>query len=276
MALTAEQLRLREGKITASFLPQLMAGDAPAIYAKWLELIGDPAWEPEDNTNNWPMHFGSFVESFALDWHQRRTGRALVRRGEVVDHPSWPGIACTLDAFRADDRCAIDVKCCGAFQAINDICNYYSPQLICQRACTAADRVAILLVHGGAEPIEIPVDIDRDYETAVWQRVREFQHCVENLTPPVTLDIKRIVPPEQWRAVDLNRDSEQYNWSGEMIPLLVTWADTEAHAKQNAEAKEKIKVLLPDDVGHVTYAGLIIARNRAGAVSIKRARIKEA
>jgi hypothetical protein len=276
MTLTAEQQRLREGKITASFLPQLMAGDAPAIYAKWLELIGDPAWVPEDTTDNWPINFGSYVESFALDWHQRRTGRPLVRRGEVVDHPSWPGIACTLDAFRQDDRCALDVKCCGAFQSINEILNYYTPQMICQRACTQADRVALLLVHGGAEPMEIPVDIDRDYEAMVWQRVNEFRLCVENLTPPVRLDIRRIVPPEQWRIVDLDKDSAEYNWSGEMIPLLATWADTEAHAKQNADAKEKIKLLLPDDVGHVTHAGLIIARNRAGAVSIKRAKIKEA
>jgi hypothetical protein len=276
MTLTAEQQRLREGKITASFLPQLMAGDAPAIYSKWLELIGDPSWVPEDTTDNWPMNFGSFVETFALDWHQRRTGRPLVRRGEVVDHPTWLGIACTLDAFRQDDRCAIDVKCCGAFQSINDILAYYTPQMICQRACTEADRVALLLVHGGAEPMEIPVDIDRDYEAMVWQRVHEFRLCVENLTPPVKLNIQRIVPPEQWRTVDLDTDSENYNWSAEMIPLLATWSETAAAAAVNAKAKETIKTLLPDDVGHVTSAGVIIARARNGAVTIRRAKTKEA
>lgn len=270
--LTIEQTRLRDGKITASFLPALCAGEPEAIYDKWLELIGDPSWVPQDFPDNWPVNFGSYLESFALDWHQRRTGHALTRRGEVVDHPGWPGIACTLDAFREHDRTALDCKCCSGFRAVENIIAYYTPQMVGQRACTGADHVALLLVHGGAEPVEIAIEIDRDYETAVWARVREFQHCVDSLTPPVKLDIKQIVPPEKWRTVDLDADSAQHNWSGEMMPLLKTWDETADAAKVNAQAKDRIKELLPDDVGRVSYAGTLIARSRTNAVSIKRAK----
>ncbi|MBO0715732.1 MAG: hypothetical protein J2P55_00145, partial [Rhizobiales bacterium] len=61
--LTAEQRALRENKITASFLPALMTGDDAAIYNKWLELIGDPCWVPENFDNDWPVQFGSFIET---------------------------------------------------------------------------------------------------------------------------------------------------------------------------------------------------------------------
>src|SRR5262245_20673908 len=79
--LTAEQLALRESKITASIAPPLMAGNEDVILNKWLELIGDPGWKPEDFSTNWPIQFGAFIETFALDWHERRTQQALARRG---------------------------------------------------------------------------------------------------------------------------------------------------------------------------------------------------
>ena len=42
MALTAEQQKHREDKITASFLPYLMAGDEKKILTEWQRIVGDP------------------------------------------------------------------------------------------------------------------------------------------------------------------------------------------------------------------------------------------
>jgi hypothetical protein len=270
MALSAVQRRLREGKITASFLPSLMAGDESAIHNKWLELIGDPRFVPEDFEDNWPVQFGSFIEGFALDWHARKTGWPLVRRGEVVQHPTRDNFCCTLDGFREHDRCALDCKAVNAFTPVDDTVAFYTSQMIGQRACLVCDKVAILLVHGGGEPQEIPLQIDPDYEGQVWQRVDQFWRCVESLTPPVHLNLKRVVPPEQWRSIDFDADGEKPNWAADMAPLLQIWLETEAGHKRCEESKAKIKELLPDDVGKLFAGDALVSRNRAGAVSIKR------
>ena len=272
MPLTPAQLALRENKITASFLPQLMKGDDRAIFNKWLELIGDPKWTPEDFTDDWPVQFGSFIETFALDWHQRRTGKPLTRRGDVVVHPRRPYFCCTLDAFREDDQCAIDCKACGAYMHVDDILRYYTPQLVGQKGCTGARRMALLLVHGGAEPREIEIEATADYIEQVWNRVDAFQLCVENLTQPVALP--EIVPPEKWRTVNLLNDNDiaAHNWSGEMLIALGTWLATEQDAKAFEASKERVKELLPADVGTILTADVKIARDRRNAVSIRHRR----
>src|SRR5262245_53314737 len=162
MALNAAQLAQRAGKITASFAPQLLAGDTPAIHNKWLELIGDPTWVPEDLSNEWAPAWGAYGEPFIRDWHERKTAHTLHRRGEVVQHPTLDYVACTLDAYRAFDDCVIDAKVSGAYIPIDAIIAYYTPQLIVQRACVGAARAALLIVHGSAAPHEYEIIIDQD------------------------------------------------------------------------------------------------------------------
>lgn len=273
MGLTAAQLAAREGKITASFAPQLMAGDIPAIHNKWLELIGDPSWQPEDLSDNWPVQFGSFIEGFALDWHERRTQYALTRRGEVVQHPILPHVACTLDGFREFDQCAIDCKCVGHWRKLDEVLAFYQPQLILQRACVRSINCALLIVHGGAAPVEYSVTIDPDYEVMVWQRIDQFWRCVQLLIPPVEgMKLPPLTPPEQWRTIDLDQPDQlvAYNWAPDMKLQLGTWDATHDAAQRNETARDEIKKLLPEDAGKLSCGGLTVTRNRARAVSIKR------
>jgi hypothetical protein len=274
MALTAEQLARREGKITASFLPQLMAGDREAIHQKWLELVGDPNWQPEDLSNNRPVQFGSFIETFALDWHERKTQCELTRRGEVVDHPTRPYVCATLDAYRAADRCVIDAKANGAWMRLDEVLAFYTPQLLVQKGCVQSDNASLLIVHGGGEPTEYPITIDPEYERTVWERIDQFWQCVEMMMPPVeTMKLQPLTPPEQWRSFDLDQEDQLAacnNWAPDMMDQLAVWSQTSQQAKDNEAACKLIKQLLPEDCGKVTWAGLIVQRNRARAVSIKR------
>lgn len=268
--LTPTQLALREGRITASFAPPLMAGDAAAIDNKWKELIGDPTFKPESLDDEWPVQFGSFIEPFAIDWHERKHQHALTRRGEVVIHPNRNFVSATLDAYRASDQTAIEVKACGAWRSLDEITAYYTPQCIVQRACIGCPYVSLLIVHGSAEPIEIPIHIDADYEATLWQRVDQFWDCVQNLRPPIVFP--PLVPPEQWKTIDLDRDETKPNWAPDMIEQLQQWDSTRDAAKGNEAAREEIKTLLPDDVGKLIFSGLVVSRARNRAVTIKRAR----
>jgi len=271
MALTPEQLAQREGKITASFLPQLMAGHAGDIYRKWLELIGDPEWTPEDMTNNWPAFHGSFSEPHVIDWHQRLTGHPLTRRGEVVQHPTRPYVCATLDCYRAADRCVLDCKCPGAWMTLDHIIAHYTPQLIVQRACVGCDNASLLISHGGATPAEFSVTIDPAYEAIVWQRVDQFWQCVQDLREPV--ELPPAPPPPPWRSLDLNTDADRdaNNWAPEIMAHMLTWEATRDQAVAHEYTRDLIKEVLPDDVGRVSFGNVLITRSRNRAVTIKRA-----
>lgn len=270
MPLSPEAQKKREGKFTASFAPNLMAGDADEIFDKYLELIGDPEWRPKDLSKDWPPSWGAYGEPFILDWHQRKTEHEITRRGEFVSHPHDPRVGCTLDGYRPFDDSVIDSKVCSAWIPVDEILAYYTPQLIVQRGCVECQRAALLLVHGSAEPHEYEITIDPDYEAKVWERVAQFWYCVDNFIQPVEMTFPKLVPPEQWRTVDLSTDGE-FNWAPDMKARLEVWATYEEGAALFAEAVKDIKNLLPDDVGVLLWGGMIVKRNRARAVSIKRA-----
>lgn len=270
--LTAEQQAARQFRVTASFLPALMQGDEAAILREWMRLVGHPDYEPLDLSDQWPPCFGQYVEPFALDWHQRKTGHPITRRGETVVHPMLDYVSCTLDGWREADDCVIDAKCCGHWQALEAIESHYTPQIVAQVACTGAAKGALLVVHGGGEPQELPIYIDADYAATMWKRVEQFWKCVETLTPPVPIPV--ITPPERWRTVNLDNECDRraHNWSQEIIENLLLWNVMEPHAKQFEGAKEKVKSLMPADVGLVTIAGIAVRRARNNAITIRHAK----
>lgn len=99
MALTAAQLTAREGKLTASRVACLMTGDEAKILDLWREMVGDPAHVPEDLNGVWAVRLGELTEPLNLEWYERRTGKPVTRRGEVVVHPIVTWAACTLDGW---------------------------------------------------------------------------------------------------------------------------------------------------------------------------------
>lgn len=261
MALTQEQQRLRDGKITASVAPALMAGDEAKILREWQRIVGDPAYEPEDLSASWPVAFGSYIESFALDWDQTRTGQPLSRRGEVVTHPEYDWLCCTLDAWREADRAVIDCKAIGMWRKLDDALPHYLPQMIVQRACLNADRAVLLVVHGGSEPAEHPCEWDAAYETIVWDRIRWFRACCETLTPPVAVAAV-VAPVKAERIVDMR---ESNAWANH----VATWLEYREAAKLFKTAEAEIKALVPPDAKRAHGAGIKCERNKAGNLSIR-------
>jgi len=268
MALTPAQQKAREGKITASFLPNLMAGDNAEIFDKWLELIGDPEWKAKDFSREWAPSWGAYGEKFILDWHEVTCGQPITRRGEFVQHPTRSFVGATLDGFRAADDTVLDCKVSGAFLKIENILNFYAPQLICQRACLQCKRAALLLVHGASEPreFELEVEVDSDYERRMWERVEEFWDCVERLIQPV--QFPKVTPASKWTEIDLVTDSAGYNWAPEMRARLNEWALKKPTADEFAEAVKTIKTLLPNDCGKLFFGSVSVKRNRIGSITI--------
>ena len=261
---------LRAGKITASFAPWLMAGDAARILNEWFKLTGDPRFVAEDFSADWGVQFGIFIERFALDWHERRKQQELCRRGAFVVHPTLPHVGATLDAYRPADNTVVDVKAIHAASDIDQAVAFYTPQMVVQRACVGADYAALLIVHGGQEPLEVIVPNVEEYEARVFERIDQFWRCVQERVPPVEIvEAPPVTPPEQWRDINLDTDGANYNWAGDMAMHLRTWADSHVAAKVNETAREEIKRLLPENCRKLRFEAITVARNRARAVSIK-------
>jgi hypothetical protein len=261
VSLSPQQLEARAGKVTASFVPYLMAGKEDRIREEWMKLAGHPDYAPADFSTNWPVQFGSFIETFALDWHQAKASKALTRRGEVVVHPDLPHVCCTLDAYRAEDRCVIDCKALGSYRKIDEACSFYLPQIVVQRACVGALAGSLLIVHGGSEPVEYPLEWGADYEALVWERIGAFWQSVLDLSPPVSMPL--VEPPvPAIREVDMNGNNA---WADSAF----AWLEHRDAAKQFASADKALKALVPGDAKRCFGHEIEIKRSKSGALTIK-------
>jgi len=258
----------RERRITASQVSTLLSGDHYRIQNLWLRIIGDERYVPDDFSSSWAARYGLHVEPLALDFHQEATGMELVERGEQFFHPSRPFVSATLDAFRPVDSTVVDVKCVHCLRDIDEATAFYVPQMLVQLECRQALNAALLFVKGGAEPFEVPVYIDADFRAAVWQKIDEFWHCVESLTPPVPLLFPRIVAPSEWRFVDLDGDDPP-NWSPQMRELLAEWDTTRETAHAHERVKIEIKSLISDHIGEVVCGCYSIKRDRRNALTVR-------
>lgn len=261
MALTAEQHAKRDGFITGSFLPALMAGDKPKILSEWKRIIGDPGYEPENLDDVWPVQFGSYIETFAIDWHQRKTDKQLTRRGEWVIHPDRPYFGCTLDCYRADDATVIDCKAPGMWRKIEDVIAQYTPQIIGQAGCIPGSKGALLIVLGGSEPSEYEVTWDAAYELEMWNRVEQFWHFVETLTPPVELE-PVVAPVPAVKTYDMSSSNE---WAA----LAGMWIENKIAAGSFNAAVKELKAITPADAVKAFGHGVVVSRSKSGALSIK-------
>jgi hypothetical protein len=269
MVLSADQLARRQFKITASMLPILMHGDEAALLRLYCEEIGETEREPA----NYAMQLGSHVEPFMLDYTEQKTGHAITRRGEVVDHPTVPEFCCTLDGYRAFDDAIIENKFLAPFQHREHFIPYYYPQAIAQMRCVGASRAVLHVGRGTGEPEEFditPKPGDQgaaDYEAEMWDRVYRFRLCLRTFTPPVPMP--RVVTPEIWRTIDLSVEPIP-NWGHVMLPTLQVYEDTRAMANEHEQAGKDARALVPDDVAIVLTPEHRLARDKRGVISIRR------
>lgn len=259
--LTSEQHGRREGKLGASFIPALMAGDEARLLREWMRLVGHPDYQPEDLSHAWPVIVGTVLEAPALDYWEWKTGHALEKRGQWVPHHTLNYLGCTLDAFREHDKTVIDVKCPGIYRKLDDVLTYYAGQLVVQRSCTEADRAALLVVHGGAEPIEYEVSWPPEYETEMWLRIAWFWARVESLQPPCAIpEVKAPLPVV--RVVDMTGSNAWAENAG-------IWLRTHNAATAFNIAAKDIKSLVEPDVAKAYGHGIVVNRARGGALTIR-------
>jgi hypothetical protein len=275
MSLTDAQRAARENKLTASRVGILMSGDAGKIINLWREMIGDPAFVPEDLSSVWPVALGSHTESLHLNWLESQKGYQLSRRGESVNHSELAWAACTLDAWSVPHSGPVEAKHVGAFVKPEEIRSRTFAQLHWQKLCTKSAQGILSVIFGANEPVQELIAFDAAYATELMSRAKAFWHCVETLTPPCALpSVAAPGAPAKFRTINIPAliaaNEALPNWASDMESQGEIWLKTVAEKKKNEDATTKIKELLPDDVGKFDGWGISISRSKGNKVTIKK------
>lgn len=260
--LSPTQISQREGKLTASRVSCLMTGDADKIMNLWREMVGDPAFVPEDLSGVWSVQRGVATEHLNLDWFERKHG-PISRRGDVVvGSPDW--MAATLDGWSEKYRCPVEGKDVGGREPLDTIIDRYQPQMHWLGMVTASEQCALSVIIGGNEPIVELVPLDPDYSAELMSRARLFMHCVETLTPPIAQApvAAPIVPKVEY---DMSTSNEWGAYAGDWLQNV--------EGKKIAEKAEKaLKALVPADGVRCHGHGVVISRARNGNLSLRKDR----
>lgn len=258
MALSAEQLKARAGKLTASRVACLMTGDAEKIMRLYRELIGEEL--PEDLSGVWPVRLGEATEQLNLDWYEAN-GSPLSRRGEVVVHPQYPWAAATLDAWDVTLGCPVETKHVGGREPLEVVIDRYQPQMQWQMECTGATQCAISVIMGANAPLVEYIEREAAYADEMVRRGQQFMQCIAERREPVALDA---VPSPI--IADATYDMSGNNSWGHASGV---WIETFRAKQTNVEAEKILKSLVPPDAKKCFGHGTQITRNRAGALSLR-------
>lgn len=258
--LSPVQIQQRDGKLTASRVACLMTGDETKILNLWREMIGDPAFVPEDLSGVWPVQLGSVTEALNLAWYARKCG-PLSRYGEVITHPEHEWAACTLDAWDDGKCCPVEAKHVGGRELLARVIDRYQPQLHWQMIVTNSRRAILSIIEGANEPVCEEIEIHDAYASELWRRAQEFMQCVWTLTPPIALP-EVTAPAKPERVYEFTGNNQ---WASE----AVTWLTTRIARKDNEAAEKALKGLVPADAARCHGHGIEIKRDRAGRLSIR-------
>lgn len=257
--LTAAQIAARQGKLTASRIACLMRSDKAAIMRLYREFVGGEP--PEDLSKVWPVQLGATTEKLNLDWFEARNG-LLLRRGEVVQHPTLPWAAATLDAWSASFNCPIETKHVGGREPLEIIIERYQPQCQWQMEVTRATRCALSIIQGADEPVIEFIDFAPDYVKEMIARGQQFMDCVAQRTPPVILE-PAPPPVAASRKIDMTGNNAWANFSA-------VWLEHAPSAAIAREAEKLLKGVVPPDAKEASGHGVRITRDRAGRLSLRK------
>lgn len=256
--LSPEQIKAREGKLTASRVACLMTGDAPAIMRLYREMIGEEV--PEDLSHVWPVRLGSATEALNLDWYEEQ-GNPLSRRGEVVIHRNLDWAAATLDAWDDALACPIETKHVGGREPLDVIIERYQPQMQWQMEVTGAGQCGLSVIMGANAPVVEYIERDTDYAAEMVRRGKQFMHCVTNRIEPVAL-------PPVAAPIDA---SKVYDMTGNNMWGLnaADWLNNKEAAAVCKDAEKSLKAIVPEDAKKCFGHAIQITRDRAGRLSLR-------
>lgn len=272
--LTLDAVAERRNGIGGSDAGKIMAGE-------WFELWQDKLGltKPKKIMSDWQNAWRHNTEILQLDWYEHtHPGEFVVDRGIVRISKRHPFMRCTLDGLVSPLGVPINAKHLSKWtkDAREWAISHYTAGAVHEAIVCDAEYGLLSLIHGEKEPEIIQIDRDPFFERELISKEHEFWGFVERKEPPPDAPASAIpsifasiaklreivVPIGGGREIyDLCR---QENWLAETLQEVQTFASTKPAADLHAITRDKIKTLVPEDIGLIQYGLWTYKRDRRG------------
>lgn len=260
LGLSAEAIAARRSCIGGSDANIIMGGNSDKLIALWRQKRGEA--EGDDLSSILAVQMGSFTEPLNAAWFEKQTGDAVVNRGDVVQCETVPYMRATLDGRVYDafgNRYVFEAKHVGVRQTDAEIFARYVPQLAHNRICDGADGAYLSAFKGNGDWLMFEYAPDAAYEAALLEAEATFWQHVLDGTPPVPLPLPPAPKPKGVREYDMTGSNE---WASH----AADYRETILAADRHEIAKKALKTLVPDDASKAAGHGIIINRDKRGAL----------
>lgn len=251
------------------------------LYGSWYNLwaVKTGRAERPDLSRNFKVQLGVVTEAFHLRWLLGASeGSFTMAPSETIVHPRVPWCAATPDAFLTASHGSyanvpVEVKHSSGRRSMDDLIDFYMPQLQHHMMVTGADRCAFSVIRGNDEPELRWVGASPEWHATMQDAYAQFWHYVETDTPPPVQvpcpDIETPPPPPDIVPIDgfVKRDATGDN---QFMAWAAQYLDTAEAAAHHDEAKAALKKLVKANEREVYVPGLIeLKRDKRGALRIK-------
>ncbi|MFM9829701.1 MAG: YqaJ viral recombinase family protein [Sphingomonas sp.] len=260
LGLSASEIVARRDAIGGSDANIIMGGDPTKLIKLWREKRGEAPGD--DLSDILAVKMGSFTEPLNVAWFTKNTGDEVRDCGKIAQHPTIAHMRCTLDGITTDafgfDR-VFEAKHTGTRSTDAEIFERYVPQLTHNCLCAGLSGAVLSVFKGNGDWAMFEYALDADYAAALIDREAAFWECVRNGTPPAPLPPEPAPKPVGVVEYSMEGRNEWASHAAEYI-------DTAFAADRHDIAKKALKELVPDDASKCSGHGIIITRDKRGAL----------
>lgn len=265
--LTAEQIETRRNYVNASDMPVVMGADDARRLERWQQAKDGSVVDFFEDGVLAPC-MGSYTEAFNRAWYEKHCGYEVFAVGERLERETADGtpIGATLDGkvLIGGDQCIWEAKHVGGFQPIEDVAQYYMPQLHMQMYLAGCGKAVLSVFLGSNKHETITVEYDPAYGEAVLQWADWWWAGLQSDTPPPPVTAPAPPAVERVKAYDMTGNNA---WSLHAGVYLETRDAADLHKK----ADKELKALVPDDATEAAGHGVTVkvAKNNSKRISVK-------
>ncbi|HYG90864.1 MAG TPA: YqaJ viral recombinase family protein [Azospirillum sp.] len=262
MAITEQQKALRARRIGSSDAGRVMAGDWLAL---WREKTGRA--EPANLDLVAAVQIGIATEHLHPRFIEHATGVPCVAAGETYAHAGYEWLVAHPDFLTWDGVPAgtpdtlIEAKFSGGFQSDADLAHRYHWQLQHQFLATGWERGLLSILRPSGHSLVRVRRSEIDCERLLSTLQAFWWYVANDVEPsdPMPVDAPEY---ETLRVVDMARHNR-------FVSLAAVLVERRPMALEAREAEAALKALMPADAKVAFVAGLYLARDREGRLSLR-------
>lgn len=282
---TPEETEKRRQYINASEVYDIMVGD---WFELWQEKVGNTT---RDLSDIFQVQLGTYTETFNLYWTLRTHPEFFDddtrewAEGLILHEHDQISYISNIDniPFRATPDCmgvvdgrkaVMDFKHThsGSYTTgeteENRVIERYKWQIHLQMLCAGCDRGIIVPIYGNRYGPPIVLHRNEEMTSLMLEKCKKFWEHVKLRvepedpeavsTPKITHNNMRVIDETELKDMNIHK---------EFVELSTEFTKYFGADKKMKEIKTSFKEIIPDDVKEITAYGLLIKRNRKGAVS---------